>query len=120
MVTSPSSPGDVVEGQAEDAGHRLSVEQHQERGDAGEQFGLLAGEHAPEQVQALPLADRGRVRGVLVRDSYRGHELAVHRPAEEAVGQPPGGVAAGVPGVDVGLPAVCEVRVPGRAARLGT
>ena len=72
IATSPSSWMDVVEGQAQDAGQRLGVEQHQDGGDAGEQLGLLVGEQPLEQVQALPLADRGRVGGVLVGDGQPG------------------------------------------------
>ena len=123
IATSPPSRSWMTSSRVrlQDAGQRLGVEQHHDGRDAGEQLGLLVGEQPLEQVQALPLADRGRVGGVLVGDGQPGAGacwlIAQRRKAWVRLA---GGVAAGVPGVDVGLPAVRERASPAVAARPGT
>ena len=87
IATCPSSWMTLL--RPEDAGQRLGVEQHHDGRDAGEQLRLLVDEEPPEQVQALLLADRGRVGGVLVRHGQPGQEPVGHRPAQEGVGQLP-------------------------------
>lgn len=59
---------DVVDGEAQDRGQRLGVEQHQHRGGAGEQRDVLLGEESTDRHQPLLLADRRRVASVLVRE----------------------------------------------------
>jgi hypothetical protein len=96
--------GDVVDGQADDAGGWLGEQQHQAVGHAGAQRAVLVGEQLAEQLQPAVLgewrdpADRQR------RQREPGEVAGTHRPAQERPeGSPLVVVVGGVPGVQLGL-----------------
>jgi magnesium transporter len=96
--------GDVVDGQADDAGGWLGEQQHQAGGHAGAQRAVLVGEDLAEQLQPAVLGDR---RGPADRERRQlepGEVAGAHRPAQERPeASPLVVVVGGVPGVQVGL-----------------
>ncbi|MEU1203816.1 hypothetical protein [Nocardia sp. NPDC005825] len=103
----------VVDGEPDDAGDRLGVEQHDRRGDAGPQRWLRVGEQATEQVYALLLRHRRSSSDHNGRQPDRAGEFVgdapEQKPANAGVGV---GIVFDVPGVEFGLAAAGQREVP--------
>jgi hypothetical protein len=96
--------GDVVDGQADDAGGWLGEQQQQAGGHAGAQRAVLVGEQPAEQLQPAVLGERRGPADRQRRQLKPGEVAGAHRPAQERPQAPPlVVVAGGVPGVQVGL-----------------
>ncbi|MFF4567275.1 hypothetical protein [Streptomyces sp. NPDC001435] len=99
---------DIVGGEPCDPGERLRVEEDEHGGHAVLDRDVVAVDGLPEQGEPLVLSERGWVAGAAVRNGDRGHVVGPHRPSQKGMGEAPGGVAACVPVVDIGLRAVGE------------
>ncbi|MET7906421.1 hypothetical protein ABZS86_35225 [Streptomyces sp. NPDC005355] len=99
---------DIVDGEPCNPGEWLRVEKYERGGHAVPEWDILAVDGLPQQREPVVLGERGRVARGTVRDGDRGHVLGPHRPPQEGVSETPGGVAACVPVVDIGLGAVGE------------
>jgi hypothetical protein len=101
---------DIVDSEPSDPGEWLRVEQDERGGHAVLEQDVVAVGSLPQQGEPLVLGERGRAARGAVRDGDLGHVLGPNRPPQEGMGEAPGGVAACVPGIDVGLRAAGELR----------
>jgi hypothetical protein len=99
---------DVVGAEPGDPCERLRVEEDKRGGHAVLELDVVAVRELSQQREPLVLGNRRGVTRRAVRNGDGGHVLGPHCPAEESVSKTPGGVAACVPGVDIGLGAVGE------------
>ncbi|MFE5595170.1 hypothetical protein [Streptomyces sp. NPDC056549] len=114
LVSQPDGEGgpvvdDVVDGEADDAGDGLRVEENERGRDPGPQGQGVVVEGPPEKGESAVLVQR---RLVLADDlgwqGEAGHPARLHAPAQERLGRAPDGQLLRVSGVDVRLLAVFE------------
>ena len=103
--------GDLVAGEAGDAGQRLSVEQHEQPGDAVLDGVSVVVEEAADQCPPLVVFDLGEDLAARVLGNVQVTGVAASAsPEREGAGVVVGAGSAGEPGVDVALGAVRQAR----------
>lgn len=82
--------GDVVEGEPDDPGDGLGVEEQQQRGDPVHRRDLLIGDGPADQRETAMPVERRRVAGGDDRQAQAGHVPGAHAPAQKLLSRASG------------------------------